>query len=56
MDKVRIGIIGYGHMGSQHTKALMENKVPNAVLTAIADIDPKKVAKAGLLWRQSNIF
>ncbi len=46
MDKVRIGIIGYGHMGSQHTKALMENKVPNAVLTAIADIDPKKIQKA----------
>lgn len=46
MDKVRIGIIGYGKMGSQHTRAFLEGKVSNAMLTAIADIDPKQVAKA----------
>lgn len=46
MDKVRIGIIGYGKMGSQHTKAFMDGKIPNAVLTAIADIDMKRVEAA----------
>ena len=30
-------------MGSQHTKAFLDNKVPNAVLTAIADIDEKRI-------------
>lgn len=46
MEKVRIGIIGFGHMGTQHSTALLANKVDNAVLTAIADIDPKKLEKA----------
>lgn len=46
MDKVRIGIIGYGKMGSQHTRAFLDNKVPNAVLTCIADIDPKRLDAA----------
>ena len=49
MEKVRIGIIGFGHMGSQHSNALLANKVDNAVLTAIADIDPKKLEKAKAL-------
>ena len=43
MDKVRIGIIGVGKMGTQHSKAFLSNKIPNAVLTAVADIDSKKV-------------
>ena len=39
MDKVRFGIIGYGKMGSQHTRAFLDGKIKNGVLTAIADID-----------------
>lgn len=47
MEKqVRIGIIGYGKMGSQHSKALMGNKVPNATLTCVADIDPVRIELA----------
>ncbi|MBQ3829527.1 MAG: Gfo/Idh/MocA family oxidoreductase [Spirochaetales bacterium] len=49
MDKVRIGIIGFGHMGNQHSTALLADKVPNARLSAIADIDPKKLEKAKAL-------
>ena len=49
MDKVRIGIIGFGHMGNQHSNALLADKVPNARLAAIADIDPKKIEKAKAL-------
>ena len=58
MDKVRIGIIGYGKMGSQHTGALLDGKVKNAVLTAIADIDPKRIeaAKAFCAGRVENFF
>lgn len=46
MKTVRIGIIGYGKMGSQHTKAFLDKKVPNAILTAIADCDPAQLEKA----------
>ncbi len=46
MDKVRIGIIGFGKMGSQHTRAFLDNKVPNALLTAVADTDARQLVRA----------
>lgn len=46
MEKVKLGIIGYGNMGSQHSRYLIKNEVPNAVLTAVADINPAKLEKA----------
>lgn len=46
MNKVRIGIIGYGTMGTKHSKYLMENCVHNAELTAVADIDPVRLNEA----------
>ncbi|MBQ2528597.1 MAG: Gfo/Idh/MocA family oxidoreductase, partial [Spirochaetales bacterium] len=49
MDKVRIGIIGFGHMGNQHSTALLAGKVDNACLAAIADINPAKLQKARAL-------
>jgi predicted dehydrogenase len=43
MDKVRIGIIGVGIMGSYHARYLLEGKVKGAELTALCDIDPSKL-------------
>lgn len=37
MDKVRLGIIGIGNMGTNHAKSLVEGMVPGMELTAIAD-------------------
>ncbi len=37
MDKVRLGIIGIGNMGTNHCKSLLEGKVPQLELAAIAD-------------------
>ena len=37
MDKLRLGIIGYGNMGSGHTRNIMQGKCPEIVITAIAD-------------------
>ena len=37
MDKVRLGIIGVGNMGTGHIKNLKEGKVPELELTAVAD-------------------
>ena len=43
MDKVRIGIVGCGNMGTGHSKNLREDKIDNGVLTAVCDINPKKL-------------
>lgn len=50
MKKTRIGIIGYGGMGTAHAKYLNEGRVPDAELTAICDVDPARLsaAKEGL--------
>ena len=37
MEKVRLGIIGYGNMGSGHTRNILEGKCPEIEITAIAD-------------------
>lgn len=46
MDKVKIGIIGFGNMGSQHAGSLLKGQVPEAELAAVADIDPERMKKA----------
>lgn len=38
MEKVRLGIIGIGGMGTNHANSLINGKVPNMELTAVADI------------------
>ena len=38
MEKpIRYGVIGIGGMGGNHAKKLQENKIENAILTAVAD-------------------
>jgi predicted dehydrogenase len=37
MDKVRVGVIGIGSMGSKHCTYLAKGEVPNAELTAVCD-------------------
>ena len=41
MDKVRIGMIGIGSMGTSHSGWLVDGKIPGACLTAVCDIDEK---------------
>lgn len=50
MNKVRIGIIGLGNMGSSHGKYLINNEVPGAVLTAVCDLNPER-----LKWAKENL-
>jgi predicted dehydrogenase len=40
MDKIRIGVIGMGNMGSSHIKALLAGEIPEAELAAAADRRP----------------
>ena len=43
MDKVRFGLVGCGNIGSTHAKYLTEGKVENGILTAVCDINPRKL-------------
>ncbi|MFS0777702.1 Gfo/Idh/MocA family oxidoreductase [Neobacillus sp. 3P2-tot-E-2] len=43
MEKVKIGIIGIGNMGSSHSLYLNNGEVPGAVLTAVCDQNPERL-------------
>lgn len=42
MNKVKMGIIGFGNMGKSHTDKIMSGMVPNMEIGALCDIDEKK--------------
>lgn len=42
MDKVRLGIIGIGGMGSGHAKQVLDGKVPRCELVAVCDVNPER--------------
>ena len=46
MEKIRLGIIGVGNMGSGHLQNVIDGKCPKVEITAVADIDTKKLEKA----------
>lgn len=43
MKKVKFGIIGVGNMGAGHLKIFYDGKVKNGVVTAIADLNQRKL-------------
>ena len=43
MEKVKIGIIGIGNMGSSHCKFICQDGVENLELTAVCDIIPERM-------------
>lgn len=49
-EKVRIGIIGIGNMGSAHSKNIFAQKIKNLELAAVCDIAPEK-----LDWAEKNL-
>ena len=40
MNKIRVGVVGVGHLGSLHAK--LYNEIENAVLCGVYDTDPEK--------------
>ncbi|MDB5083437.1 MAG: oxidoreductase [Bacilli bacterium] len=46
MDKVRIGIIGFGNMGTGHATYLSKNEVSGAEFTAVCDVSPARLQYA----------
>ena len=45
MDKVRIGIVGLGNMGSAHAASIQAGKIKQLELTAISDVDTARFAR-----------
>ena len=45
MNKVRIGIVGLGNMGSGHAHQFLAGKVSRMELAAVADSDPEKLKR-----------
>lgn len=50
MEKLRLGIIGMGNMGTGHARNLMNGLCPDIVLTAVCDINPDR-----LRWVEENL-
>lgn len=50
MEKVRVGIVGIGGMGTHHARYLLGGEVEGAELTAVADIAPER-----LEWARKNL-
>ncbi|MCM1299159.1 MAG: Gfo/Idh/MocA family oxidoreductase [Firmicutes bacterium] len=46
MDKIKLGIIGVGNMGSGHLRNVAAGKCPKVEVTAVADICPEKLEGA----------
>ncbi len=46
MEKIRLGIIGVGNMGSGHLRNVLAGECPRVDVTAFADIDPVKLKRA----------
>ena len=43
MNKLRLGVVGYGNMGSGHVGNIMNGKVPNMVVGAVCDNAPSRL-------------
>ena len=43
---IRVGIIGYGNMGSSHVNKILAGEVPGMTVTAVCDNNPAKLDKA----------
>lgn len=50
MDKVKVGIIGIGNMGTGHIHNILSGKCPEIEVAAVADINP-----ARLQWAKENL-
>lgn len=50
MNKVRVGIVGIGNMGSVHAKSIVDGKIEGLQLVGVCDTDPKK-----LDWAKENL-
>ncbi len=56
MNKVKMGIIGFGNMGKEHVKNIYDGKIPNMELAAVCDMDDKKIKLINELYPDVPTF
>lgn len=56
MNKIRLGIVGFGNIGTTHAGNIMGGKVPNMELTAICDIEEERRSAAKTKYPDVSIF
>ncbi len=56
MEKVRVGVIGFGNMGSAHAKHIYDGLIDGMELVAVCDIDEAKREKAKNAFDNVRVF
>ena len=56
MNKINLGIIGIGNMGSEHCRLILNGKCPEIRLAAVADLRPERRAWAEQALPGTRIF
>ena len=52
MDKIKVGIVGVGHLGSQHVRVF--KSIPDAEVSGIYDINRERAREIAEKWRVRN--
>lgn len=50
MEKIKLGIIGLGNMGTSHARNIVDGKCPEVCLAAVADVNPERIK-----WGKENL-
>lgn len=56
MDRVRLGLVGFGGMGSAHAHCVHSGEVDGMVLSAVCDIDERKRESSLSLYPDVSVF
>lgn len=56
MEKVRVGVIGFGNMGSAHAKHIYDGLIDGMELVAVCDVDEAKREKAKTAFQNVSVF
>ena len=56
MDKIRLGVIGFGNMGSGHVGNIMNGKVPSMVVGAVCDNVPSRLEVVKAKYPDMPVF
>ncbi len=56
MKQVRLGIIGFGVMGENHSKYITKDQVSGAILSCICDGNPERLKRAKELYPKVKLF
>ena len=56
MDRIRLGVIGIGNMGSEHCRLILNGKCPEVSLVAVADLREERRAWAEKTLPDARVF